>query len=259
MSKTSARHQALQEFLSARGYATIEELARHFEATPQTVRKDINALAEEGTVQRFHGGAGMVSGSDEHPALPTVSARASARKKSAASALCWRRTSLDGVSVCINIATTTEEAARALLEHKNLRVVTNSINVRQASICARNSSSFDVVVACGTVRHRDNGIVGASAERFIREFRVDYGIIGISGIDEEGNLLDYDYREVAVARTIIECSRRVFLVTDRSKFGRPAMVRVAHLSDINALFTDGPIDKKWADLIHEHGVELFMV
>ena len=40
MSKTSARHQALQEFLSARGYATIEELARHFEVTPQTVRKD---------------------------------------------------------------------------------------------------------------------------------------------------------------------------------------------------------------------------
>ena len=62
MSKTSARHQALQEFLSARGYATIEELARHFEVTPQTVRKDINALAEEGKVQRFHGGAGMVSG-----------------------------------------------------------------------------------------------------------------------------------------------------------------------------------------------------
>ena len=57
MSKTSARHQALQEFLSARGYATIEELARHFEVTPQTVRKDINALAEEGKVQRFHGGA----------------------------------------------------------------------------------------------------------------------------------------------------------------------------------------------------------
>ena len=64
MSKTSARHQALQEFLSARGYATIEELARHFEVTPQTVRKDINALAEEGKVQRFHGGAGMVSGSE---------------------------------------------------------------------------------------------------------------------------------------------------------------------------------------------------
>ena len=251
MSKTSARHQALQEFLSARGYATIEELARHFEVTPQTVRKDINALAEEGKVQRFHGGAGMVSGA-ENIVYDERKGICQEEKRRIGALLATHIP--DGVSVCINIGTTTEEAARALLEHKNLRVVTNSINV--ASICARNSS-FDVVVACGTVRHRDNGIVGASAERFIREFRVDYGIIGISGIDEEGNLLDYDYREVAVARTIIECSRRVFLVTDRSKFGRPAMVRVAH--DINALFTDGPIDKKWADLIHEHGVELFMV
>lgn len=90
MSKTSARHQALQEFLSARGYATIEELARHFEVTPQTVRKDINALAEEGKVQRFHGGAGMVSGSEN---IVYDERKASARKKSAASAPCWRRTS----------------------------------------------------------------------------------------------------------------------------------------------------------------------
>ena len=184
MSKTSARHQALQEFLSARGYATIEDLARHFEVTPQTVRKDINALAEEGKVQRFHGGAGMVSGS-ENIVYDERKGICQEEKRRIGALLATHLP--DGVSVCINIGTTTEEAARALLEHKNLRVVTNSINV--ASICARNSS-FDVVVACGTVRHRDNGIVGASAERFIREFRVDYGIIGISGIDEEGNLLD---------------------------------------------------------------------
>lgn len=163
---------------------------------------------------------------------------------------------LDGASVYINIGTTIEEAARALFGRKSLRVMTNSINV--ASIRAHNSS-FDVVVAYGTVRYRNNSIVGVSAERFIREFRVDYGVIGTFGTDEEGNPLDYDYREVAVARTIIECSRRVFLVTDRSKPGRPAMVRAAHLSDINAPFTDDPIDKRWANLIHEHGVELSMV
>ena len=237
MSKTSARHQALQEFLSARGYATIEELARHFEVTPQTVRKDINALAEEGKVQRFHGGAGMVSGSENIVYDERKGIRQDEKRR-------------------IGELLATHIPDGALLEHKSLRVVTNSLNV--ASICARNPS-FDVAVACGTVRHRDNGIVGASAERFIREFRVDYGIIGISGIDEEGNLLDYDYREVAVARTIIECSRRVFLVTDSSKFGRPAMVRVAHLSDINALFTNAPLDSRWEDLIREAGVELFMV
>ena len=131
MSKTSARHQALQEFLSARGYATIEELARHFEVTPQTVRKDINALAEEGKVQRFHGGAGMVSGS-ENIVYDERKGICQEEKRRIGALLATHIP--DGVSVCINIGTTTEEAARALLEHKNLRVVTNSINV--ASICA---------------------------------------------------------------------------------------------------------------------------
>ena len=253
MSKTSARHQALQEFLSARGYATIEELARHFEVTPQTVRKDINALAEEGKVQRFHGGAGMVSGS-ENIVYDERKGICQEEKRRIGALLATHIP--DGVSVCINIGTTTEEAARALLEHKNLRVVTNSINV--ASICARNSS-FDVVVACGTVRHRDNGIVGASAERFIREFRVDYGIIGISGIDQDGNMLDFDYREVSVARTIIECSRRVFLATDNSKFGRSAMVRVANVCDIEAVFSNGPLEEPWQRMLQEAGTELYLV
>ncbi|MEG2139468.1 MAG: DeoR/GlpR family DNA-binding transcription regulator [Bilophila sp.] len=252
MSKTSARHQSLQKFLSSRGYATIEELARHFEVTPQTVRKDINRLAKEGKVQRFHGGAGSISGSEN--ILYDERKSICLEEKKRIGALLAAHIP-DGASVCINIGTTTEEAARALLEHKQLRVVTNSLNV--ASICARNPS-FDVVIACGTVRHRDNGIVGASAERFMREFRVDYGIIGISGIDDFGNLLDFDYREVAVARTIIECSRRVFLVTDSSKFGRPAMVRVGHLSDLNTLFTCAPLAPQWEALIREAGVELLI-
>ena len=145
MSKTSARHRALQEFLSARGYATIEELARHFEVTPQTVRKDINALAEEGKVQRFHGGAGMVSGS-ENIVYDERKGICQEEKRRIGALLATHIP--DGVSVCINIGTTTEEAARALLEHKNLRVVTNSINV--ASRFPRNSS-FDVPAArCGT-------------------------------------------------------------------------------------------------------------
>ena len=87
---------------------------------------------------------------------------------------------------------------------------------------------------------------------------MDYGIIGISGIDESGNLLDYDYREVAVARTIIECSRVVFLATDSSKFGRPAMVRVGGLSNVKAIFTDGPLEEKWRQLVESSGTELFI-
>ena len=123
---------------------------------------------------------------------------------------------------------------------------------------ARNPN-FDVVVAGGTVRHHDHGIIGPSAENFIREFRVDYGIIGISGIDQDGNMLDFDYREVSVARTIIECSRRVFLATDNSKFGRSAMVRVANVCDIEAVFSNAPLEDHWQHMLQEAGTELYLV
>ena len=162
----------------------------------------------------------------------------------------------DGASICINLGTTTEEVAYALLGHNNLRVLTNNLNV--AAIMARNPN-FDVVVAGGTVRHHVHGIIGPSAENFIREFRVDYGIIGISGIDQEGNMLDFDYREVSVARTIIECSRRVFLATDNSKFGRSAMVRVANVCDIEAVFSNAPLEEHWQHMLQEAGTELYLV
>jgi DeoR family transcriptional regulator, glycerol-3-phosphate regulon repressor len=67
---------------------------------------------------------------------------------------------------------------------------------------------------------------------------VDFGIVGISGIDLDGTLLDYDYREVRVAQAIVRNSRQVFLAADSSKFGRSAMVRMGNLRDIDALFTD---------------------
>ena len=143
----------------------------------------------------------------------------------------------DQASLFINIGTTTEEVAKALLDHSDLKVITNNLNVA-AILSGR--ADFEILVAGGIVRHRDRGIVGEAAIDLVRQFKVDYGIIGISGIDAEGALLDFDYREVRVARAIIEHSRSVFLAADHSKFGREPMVRLGDLSDIDALFTDRP-------------------
>ena len=95
-----------------------------------------------------------------------------------------------------------------------------------------------MIVAGGVVRARDRGIVGEATVDFIRQFKVDIGLIGISGIEADGTLRDFDYREVKVARTIIEHSREVWLAADHSKFNRPAMVELARLDQIDTLFTD---------------------
>jgi DeoR family glycerol-3-phosphate regulon repressor len=156
-----------------------------------------------------------------------------------------------GCALIINIGTTTEAIARELLRHKGLRVITNNLNV--AAILSDNPDC-EVIVAGGIVRSRDRGIVGELTVDFIKQFKVDIGLIGISGIEADGTLRDYDYREVKVARAIIEHSREVWVGADHSKFNRPAMVEVAPFDQIDMLFTDAAPPAPFPHLLKEAGV-----
>lgn len=226
------RQEQILTLVRRRGFVAIEALAQRFAVTPQTIRRDINALCSQGVLRRYHGGAGLPS-SVENLAYSTRQVLCLAEKRRIARAVA--RHIPDQAALFINIGTTTEEVAKALLDHAGLRVITNNLNV--ASILSGNPG-FEVIVAGGVVRARDRGIVGEAAIDLIREFRVDFGVIGISGIEADGALVDFDYREVRVARAIIENARRVFLVADHTKFGRTAMVRLGDLSQIDTLFTD---------------------
>ena len=158
-----------------------------------------------------------------------------------------------GCSLFINIGTTTEAIARELLAHQGLRVVTNNLNV--AAILSDNPDC-EVIVAGGVVRARDRGIVGEVTVDFIRQFKVDIGLIGISGIEPDGSLRDFDYHEVKVSRAIIEHSREVWLAADHSKFNRPAMVELARLDQIDTLFTELAPPEPFPALLAEAGVSL---
>ena len=112
------------------------------------------------------------------------------------------------------------------------------------------------MIAGGSVRATDGGIVGATAVDTIRQFRVDNAVIGMSAIDSDGTLLDFDIREVQVARAIIDNARRVILVCDSSKFSRAAPARICTLADIDILVTDRLPSAASADLCRAHEVEV---
>ncbi|MFE0758277.1 DeoR/GlpR family DNA-binding transcription regulator [Inquilinus sp. NPDC058860] len=228
----TARQSQIVELVRQEGYVTVETLADRFQVTPQTIRRDISLLQDRALLRRFHGGV-TAPGSVENFAYSTRQVLCLEEKRRIARLVA--RQVPDNASLFLNIGTTTEEVARALLGHRGLRVITNNINV--ANILYSNASC-EVIVAGGVIRARDGGIVGEATLDFVRQFKVDVGIIGISGIDEDGTLLDYDYREVRVARAIIDNSRQVFLVADHTKFGRNAMVRLASIGEVHALFTD---------------------
>ena len=221
------------------GRVNVEELASRFDVSPQTIRKDLNELCDQRLLTRFHGGAIIASGV-ENLAYEARRSIAEAEKREigrAAAGLIPNNSSL-----FINIGTTTEEVAHALRDHSDLLVITNNLHV--ATMLHRHSS-VDVIVAGGAVRRSDGGVVGPHAIDLINQFKVDYAVIGVSAIDPDGALLDFDPADRSVAQAIIANARTVLLVADRSKFERSAPARIGYLRDVDLFVTDSLPSDEW--------------
>ncbi len=245
-----SRQNTILDIARQSGRVMVDELAQRFEVTPQTIRKDLNELCDKRLLTRIHGGAILSSGV-ENVGYDARRMIASEEKEAIARVAAARIP--DQASLFINIGTTTEAVAHALLQHNGLMVITNNLNV--ASLM-RAYPQIEVVIAGGVVRHSDGGIVGEAAVDFIRQFKVDLAVIGASAIDQDGALLDYDYREVRVAQAILSNARQVMLVCDSSKFERSAPVRIGHLSQVATFVTDRCESDRIRRICSESGVEL---
>jgi DeoR family glycerol-3-phosphate regulon repressor len=247
--KQSLRHQQIIDLVTQTGYISTEELVNVFNVTSQTIRRDLNELAEQGLIRRHHGGAASPS-SIENSDYQERKYFFSKEKQ----AIAQRVASLikNGSSLFIDIGSTPEAVAHALLQHQNLRIVTNNLN---AAHILMEKSDFDITIAGGNLRD-DGGIIGEATVAFLSQFRLDYGILGISAIDEDGTLLDYDFHEVQVKRVLINASRKVFLPVDHSKFNRHAIVRLGSIGDLDVLLTDSQPSEKITQLLQQNNVQL---
>ncbi len=243
------RQAELLEEVRRRGTVSVEALAERFGVTLQTVRRDLKLLAQASLLARFHGGVRLPGSTTENIEYRQRQQLNQGAKQRIAKAVA--KAVPQGCSLIINIGTTAEAIARELVRHRGLRVITNNLNV--AAILSDNADC-EVIVAGGVVRSRDRGITGEATIDFIRQFKADIGLIGISGIEADGTLRDFDYREVKVAQTIIGQSREVWLAADHSKFNRPAMVEVARLDQLDMLFCDEPPPEPFPALLADAGV-----
>lgn len=226
------RQQEILDLARKEGKVTVEGLAARFDVTVQTIRRDLSDLAEWGRLDRVHGGAVVPSGVinieyEERRRLNDTGKKAIA--------LACAGAIPNGASVFLNIGTTTEAVAHELLDHENLLVVTNNLNI--ANILATNHSC-EIILAGGVLRRKDGGLVGGLTVEMVKQFKFDYAVLGCSAIDADGDLLDFDGQEVMVSSTAIKRSRRVMIVADHHKFQRKAPLSICSLGDVATLFTD---------------------
>lgn len=248
MNALNPRQQEVVQLAREHGYVTVEDLAERLDVTHQTIRRDINFLCEHGILARFHGGAAWRSSIAN---VPYEARRDTMTDEKEAIGRAVAAEIPDNSSIFIDIGTTAEAVAAHLVSRNGLRVVTNNLNV--VNLLAKNDS-IDIVVCGGSVRNRDLAIFGQTATEFISRFQVDYTILGVVAIAEDGSILDFFVDEEPLTQAIIKCGRQTFVLADHTKFGRHAMAKVAHLTQVDAVFTDKTLDTTWHEMMEEAGV-----
>lgn len=229
--------------------ASIEQLANTLGVTLQTLRRDVQRLADLGLLVRFHGGVRLPSATVEPldhsrrtPVQPHI-------RQGIAQAVA--RAVPNGCSLMISAAATAGAIARALLEHRDLRIITNDLNA--AAILSANSTC-ELIITCGLVRCADCGVVGEAALDFIGQFRADIAIVGATSIEDDGTLRDTDLCAARLAQAMMRQSRQVWLVAEHRAFRQEAFARLAPLAQIHRLFTDQAPPPAHAALLAEAGV-----
>lgn len=236
------RQQEILELLKMSGHVEVDALSQIFNVTTQTIRRDLMDLCDRGLAARIHGGAKRL--------IPTHIVNYEERrlqglddKRKIAKALA--KMIPNGATIAINIGTTTEQVAEALKLHENLTIISNNINIARI---LRPASLRSLIILGGEVRLSDGAIIGSEAVEAIRNFKVDYAIIGASSLDVDGSILDFDAREVAVARAILSNARRTILACDHRKFDVTAPYRIGYLEDLDMIVTNAKPPQQFIDI-----------
>lgn len=248
----SERQNQILNWVQQVDYLSIETLVTRFDVSSQTIRKDVNHLAELHLIRRQHGGITLMSTAENLPFDNRQYLNGGAKQKIAEILVAQIP---DGASLILGVGTTVEYVAKALEHHKDLQVFTNNLTVA-GILCA--FPGIQVRMTGGKLRHSHRDLVGEGAVEQLRKYYFDFGIIGCGGLDEAMGVLDFDPEEAAISRVIIEQSRTSVLVCDQHKWGRKAMARVSPFSHINQFFTD-VLSEQQSALLQQHNVQLNLI
>jgi DeoR/GlpR family transcriptional regulator of sugar metabolism len=243
------RQRLLLEWIEQRQRVSVPEIIERFAVSPATARRDLEALAAEGTVRRVHGGAIAVRRAPpEPPVLMRALEQSDEKKRIAAVAASLVA---DGETVFLSSGTTVMEVAHLLRNRQHLTVFTNSLLVVNE---LAGSPGVEVIMLGGVVRASESSLVGSLAMRSLAELRSLKVIFGIRAIDLEQGLTNNSLEESLIDREILRIGSEIIIVADHTKFGRVSTVFVAPLDVIDTLVTDSASPQEIVQTLRDQGI-----
>jgi DeoR/GlpR family transcriptional regulator of sugar metabolism len=250
------RQAAILDRVRAAGGVRVSELAAEYGVSDMTIRRDLEALADRGLLEKVHGGATTVSPGSAHE--PGFEAK-SVRQRDEKAAIVMRAAAMvsPGDAVALSAGTTTAALAQRLVDMPSLTVVTNSIPV--ADIFYRAGRPDQTVVLTGGVRTPSDALVGPVAVAAVAKLHLDMLFLGVHGMSERAGYTTPNLMEAEVNRALVEAAERLVVLADHTKWGTVGISSIVPLDRADVLITDDGLDAEARDVLEEAVKDLVVV
>lgn len=247
------RRRRILEALHSAGECTVDQLADSLRVSDMTIRRDLQALADEGLLLRTHGGASPIENVRfEFQFLKRGQQRREQKEAIGAVAASFVK---DGQSVLLDSGTTTLAVARQLRKLTRFTIITTSLPI--ASVMQRFGNA-DILLLGGFLRRESPDLEGPLTESNLDTLQADLAILGADGIDAAGNAYNASMNIARLLRIAVKAAAKVYVVADSSKIGRTALTRFGNVRDWAGLITDDEVDPTIAEQLRAAGVNLIV-
>jgi DeoR family transcriptional regulator, aga operon transcriptional repressor len=238
--------------VAANGSVDVVGLAQEFGVSAATVRRDLQALHDQGLVRRTHGGALPRPAGLE---LPIQYKAPRQHREKRVIGLAAADLVREGDVVGMTGGTTATEIARALADRRGLTVVTNALNIAAELVSRPN---IRLVVVGGNARHASYELVGPAAEAMIAQYHLDVAFIGTDGFTVTEGCTTHDEMEAHTDLAFIGQAARTVVIADSSKIGKVTFARICGTDMVDTLVTDSGIDRAARSAAEAAGVEVIV-
>ena len=250
------RQAAILDLIRQNGGVRVSHLVRQFGVSDMTIRRDLEALADRGLVDKVYGGATIAGpGSTEEPGFVAKSVRQRAEK----AAIAARAAKLvePGTAVALSAGTTTAALAAELVDVSGLTVVTNSIPVADALY--RTGRPDQTVVLTGGIRTPSDALAGPVAEAAISSLNVDVLFLGVHGMSPRTGFTTPNLMEAGTNRLLVNAARRLVVLADHTKWETVGIATIARLDDADILVSDSGLPPEARSQLADRVGELVIV
>lgn len=244
------RKQILQK-LKASGSVTVSELRSVYQVSEETIRRDLSRMESEGLLDKTYGGAFIKGGM--HREIPfSLRNVAYLQAKEAIGRRCASMVE-DGDTVFLDASTTALHVAGALLDRKNLVVISNALAV---AYTLSESPDIKVISIGGTLRKTSLTCTGRAAEDAISTYFADKLFFSCDGVHRHNGVTDANENEAEIRKAMLRQSERRFLIADNTKFGRTSFALIDKFDNIDAVIVD-ELSEDWTQFFADRKIDLY--